>query len=204
MISIDGTRGGLKNDEVRRESTAPLYLWAAQRVIAWRNTHDAGNELLTDAISQKRHMTQIDFSRMAEVSVGCLQGLENGAREPRDEQLIKIAGVLGLTLEQLTAKPDTTPESVPTGPSDPRYAGLLPDDLEVAHMYHGAGGELKVTVRRMLTEYYQRAQEALKRKEALRFPSEATFPDRRSGIDRRRTSDGSAADNKHERRRENG
>lgn len=204
VISIDGTRGGPKNDQVAQQVIAELYLWAAQRVIAWRNTHDAGNEPLTDVISQKKHMTQIEFAILAGVSVGCLQGLENGGRQPRDEQLIKIASVLGLTLEQLTARPDTTPESAHAGASDPLYAGLLLDDLEVAHWYHGAAATEKMQVRQILINYYQRAHEALKRKEALRFPTEATFPERRSGIDRRRTSDGSAADSKHERRRENG
>jgi transcriptional regulator with XRE-family HTH domain len=175
LVALDHSHSGPNNEAVPYEK-------AAARVVRWRLRHGK--------------MSQEAFAKLAGVSVGTLQALESARRATRRPLLEKIAKAMDLTYEDLMAG---DPE--PVQASDPRLSGLLPDDLIVAHMYQRADGNLKVTVKRMLTEYHQRARAAMQSKEALRLPTEATFRERRSGIERRSVAHDSES---HERRRAEG
>ena len=196
LLRLDLVRGRSNNGRVDED-----YKYAAVRVRAWRKRHDADGRLLVDPLHDE-HMSQARFAELAGVSVGCFQGVEAGLRRTRKENLAKIARVMDLTLDDLTAPLPAQPEAAP-GTPDPRFEGLLPDDLDVARLYQRADGPLKTTIKRMLTEYHQRARAQLQSKEALRSPSEAPFRDeRRSGIDRRGANGQDAAPS--ERRRVTG
>jgi len=163
LVDLDALRTGQKNDSV--------YPNAAARVIEWRRKHGK--------------MSQIRFAQKAGISVGCLQALEGVQRDTRRPQMDKVAKAMGLTYAELTAG-----DAEPVKATDTRFKDLLPDDLEVAHMYQRADGTLKVAVRRMLVEYYRRANEALK--DPLRLPLDANFHEQRHGdrrvVDRRATA----------------
>jgi transcriptional regulator with XRE-family HTH domain len=62
------------------------YRAAATRVRKWRRLHE---------------IDQIAFARQAKISVGCLQGFERAVRATRRANLVKIAKVLGMSVEQL-------------------------------------------------------------------------------------------------------
>jgi transcriptional regulator with XRE-family HTH domain len=101
---------------------------AARRVREWRRTHG--------------EMSQIEFAALARVSVGCVQGFENGTRKTRDANLLKIATAIGVTLQELIREDDP-----PVRP-DPLLEDLKREDLLIAHYYHHSGAEAKLAVKR--------------------------------------------------------
>lgn len=170
VTRIDANRLGHKNGDV-------AYANAGRRIVNWRLTHDADKK---PRVGKAKAMSQIRFAELADVSVGCLQGLETGTRATRKENLVAIAKVLGLTEEQLTSDdPDQAPAAVP----DPRGIGLRDEDYTIAHLFHDARTEVRVRVK---TELERDAAT----NDATSAPS---VTDRRTGGDRRHLAHDRAA-----------
>jgi transcriptional regulator with XRE-family HTH domain len=157
LVDLDAVRSSQNNEPVP-------YANAAKRVRDWKRDHG--------------DPSQEAFAKLAGISIGCLQSFENLTRNTRRPNLEKIAKAIGLTYEELIAG-----DAEPVATTDDRLKKFFHDDIEVANWYHHADGNTKIQVRRLLMEYYRHAQD--KREEALRLPTEATFREHRSGVDRR-------------------
>lgn len=139
------------------------YEHAGPKVVEWRRVHN--------------EMSQIAFAELADVSVGCLQGLETGTRATRDVNLDKIAKAIGITRKELLS-----PEPSARPPADPRLKNLTAEDLQIARLFHEALTEVRVSVKAQLRAAVELARQDVANDGSL-FPD---VIDRRSGHDRRR------------------
>lgn len=129
-----------------------MYRRAGQRVRQWRREH--------------HDMSQIELAARAGVSVGCIQGLETGLRVTRKANLLKIAQVIGLSVDELTQ------DEEPALGRDPRLSQpgdekLRAEDLAVARRFHDADTDTRLRVRRLLDEGIDPGLHLLERIERL-------------------------------------
>lgn len=101
---------------------------AARRVREWRRLHG--------------EMSQVQFARLARISPGTLQGFERAKRKTHDSNLLKIAGAIGVTLEELIR------EDEPPVRPDQHVLDLKPEDFRIAHAYHHSSAEVKYALKR--------------------------------------------------------
>jgi transcriptional regulator with XRE-family HTH domain len=87
-------------------------------------------------------MSQIQFAKLAHISVGTLQGFEKAIRKTHDTNLLKIAAAIGLTLDELIREDDP-----PVRP-DPHTRDLKSEDFKIAHAYHHSGADVKHALKR--------------------------------------------------------
>jgi len=127
VTNLDRARLAFDNEEA-------MYKRAAQKVKDWRKAHD--------------EMNQIEFAKLAKISVGCLQGFETATRGTRPKNLLKIATALGLPSVDALLSEDVVPAPLQT---DPLVEGLGPEDLRLAHRYHHAGADAKYAVKWLLS-----------------------------------------------------
>src|SRR5262245_27842328 len=153
---LDPAQTALNNEDVSYEHAGP-------KLIEWRRRHN--------------EMSQIEFAKLAGVSVGCLQGLETGTRATRDVNLDKIAKAMGMTRKELLS-PE---ESARPPATDPRLKNLTAEDLQIAHLFHEAFTEVWVSVKTQLRTAVELARKDAELEGRL-FPD---VIDRRSGRDRR-------------------
>jgi transcriptional regulator with XRE-family HTH domain len=162
VTRVDVARVGHNNDD------QVAYENAGRRVAKWRQAHDA------KGATRKGHakaMSQIALAKKARVSVGCLQGLETGARATRDKNLKKIADAIGLTVAELTSDETETSTII----RDPRGYHLSDEDYAIAHLFHDAHTEVRVQVKADLQRH------ATERESPSRAtPTAAAVGDRRS------------------------
>jgi DNA-binding transcriptional regulator YiaG len=106
---------------------ALVFQRAAARVRMWRTSHRMG---------------QVEFARLAGVSVGCLQAFEGGVRDTRESNVAKIAAAMGQSFAELTKEDDPYPGADP-------LLNLRPEDLRIAHAFHHAGADVKHAAKRL-------------------------------------------------------
>jgi transcriptional regulator with XRE-family HTH domain len=148
------------------------YARAGKRVFEWRQAHDDRGAVR--AGNKTKAMSQIVLAKRADVSVGCLQGLEQGSRATRDENLEKIARAIGLTAAELVSD---DPTEIAAAVPDTRALGLRDEDFEIAHLFHNANTDVRVAVRSQLrTDAYRASQPRADLAQVI---------DRRSGMERR-------------------
>jgi DNA-binding XRE family transcriptional regulator len=116
----------------------------------------------------------------AGVAPGTLSGLETGKRVPLRHNVLKILDALGKTEVELIREEADEPPALPR--TDPLLADLKPEDLRIARQWSRATLAVKTSVKDMLDADERRTKEALARSDV----SDRPFPERRSGIDRRR------------------
>lgn len=156
---IDPTAQAPNNDDVGQ--------LIAERVRDWRKNHNAEGK---PRAPKERPISQLRMAELADVSVGCLQGVETATRKTKDVRLAKIAALMGCTLEEL--KSGDSPDDVHVVP-DPRGKGLNDEDYEVAHWFHDAHTDVKVSVRNTLEAHArQREGRAPLRREAEAHPDD--------------------------------
>ncbi len=126
VTNLDPLRLAFDNEEA-------MYKRAAQKVKDWRKAHD--------------EMNQIEFAKLAQISVGCLQGFETATRGTRPKNLLKIATAIGLPTVDALLSEDVPPPL----PVDPLIDGLVAEDLRLAHRYHHAGADAKYAVKWLLS-----------------------------------------------------
>jgi transcriptional regulator with XRE-family HTH domain len=147
-------------------------------------------------IEQWRHdhrLSQTAFGRKAGISKGTVAHLEKATRVPLWSVLQKVATAMAITVAQLLDTGSDTTETVAQAITALQAPGLLPEDLQVAYMFSKATGRLKTSIWNQLVEFHIRAQRELKGGAVPVIPAGSTFPERRSGIDRRQSQTDGAA-----------
>lgn len=163
------------NDPSMPPSRAALVL-AGVRIEQWRHQH---------------RLSQQAFATLAVISKGTVVCLEKASRTPQREVLDKVAAAMKITVAQLLdTGSDTETSAEPLARQAP---GLLPEDLQVAYMFSKASGRLKLSIWNQLVAFHIRAQDELKGGAMAVLPDGGTFPERRSGIDRRQRQPDAAA-----------
>ena len=97
------------------------------------------------ALRVQARLGQIAVAKKAGISPGTLQTIEWGARENREENIAKVAGVFHTTIEALSQ-----PEHV--APSDPLLKDLNREDFEIARAYHNASSVVRHQARLLLRD----------------------------------------------------
>lgn len=87
---------------------------------------------------------QVPLAKQANISPGTLQNIEWGFRKSSEENIDKLARVLGTSLERLRGG------SVDS--QDPLVKGLNREDLEIARAYHEASSRVRQQARRLLRD----------------------------------------------------
>lgn len=143
-----------------------------------------------------RHRTsQRAFAKAAGLSVGTVQAFERGARAPQPAVVTKIARAMKLTTMQLL-NPDTIGAATAMPGVD-----VTPDDLQMLRWYQLASGPLKTSIRNQLIAYHREAQQQLEKGPlSASVPLVDSFPERRSGIDRRQGHAAAASPGRHHKR----
>jgi transcriptional regulator with XRE-family HTH domain len=97
-------------------------------------------ELLTAA--RKKVDSRTAFARDLGITRTTLRAWESGQQEPKDHHLVRVAEVLGISLQELRG--DIVPE-------DPRLRELTDEDWTIARQFHYASVALKFTAKELLT-----------------------------------------------------
>ena len=90
-------------------------------------------------------LDQLEVAQRAKISPGTLQTIEWGARDNREANIIKVAKVLGTSLEALTRK-----EHIAA--TDPLLKDLNREDFEIARGHHEASTPVRQLARQLLRE----------------------------------------------------
>lgn len=96
------------------------------------------------ALRVEKGWDQIAVARKAKVAIGTLQSIEGAVREVRDSNIEKVAKVFGTSLRDLLQGPDAV------AATDPMFAGLNREDLQIARAYQKATTPMRQLVHRLL------------------------------------------------------
>jgi len=100
------------------------------------------------ALRQRRELTQKELAKEADVTPNTMRGLEKGTLNTRWANVVAVARVLQVTVEQLVETNPAEQEYWRT--ATPGMQDLLGEDLQIARAYHHSNSDVRARVRAIL------------------------------------------------------